>query len=234
MKIAIISIVSIAIAIFIAAFEKDNPIRALLKTKRQSKITAEEFVKKIESLGYFKYAPKQHLNRLKQDHLESFDPEGSWGGIWDDETGTPLDLRYYFCDGEEVFEEGGVTDMIETMQPTFKKIGFTCKIDHKEEEWDAKNESLNHSITVNGTNYMIFKNFKGYGWGQAVKRLTEILNAELEKQHITERIYLINGGNDGSLLLLDQALYSYFYEVFTDPKWKPLEVTEWAKVMGVK
>ena len=62
------------------------------------------------------------------------------------------------------------------------------------EEWDDKNEWLNHNITINDNDYVIFKNFKGYGWGEAVQRLAEILNIEFEKQNIKERVYLINGG----------------------------------------
>lgn len=47
-------------------------------------------------------------------------------------------------------------------------------------------------------------------------------------------VYLISGGNDGSLILLNDKLYEYFYDTFTDPEWKPLEVKEWSQVMGVK
>ena len=43
--------------------------------------------------------------------------------------------------------------------------------------------------------------------------------------------FLINGGNDGSLIILNEGLYSYFYNTFTDQQWKPLEVKEWAKNM---
>lgn len=234
MKIALVSILIIGIAIIVAAREKGNPINQMVRTKGTPTISAKEFVDKIESLGYFKYADSENLEKLKQNHLESFDPHGSWGGIWDDETHLPLDFRYYFCDGEYVYEQGGFVGMLKDMEQTFEKIGFKLSIDNHFEEWDSKNEWLNHRITLNGTEYVIFKNFKGYGWGEAVQRLAEILNAELEKQNIEERIYLINGGNDGSLIFLDDKLYNYFYEVFTDLQWKPLEVGEWARAMGLK
>lgn len=234
MKIALVSILIIGIAIIVAARERGNPINQMVRTKGTPTVTAKEFVDKIESLGYFKYADSKNLEKLKQNHLESFDPNGSWGGIWDDETHLPLDFRYYFCDGEYVYEQGGFTGMLKDMEQTFEKIGFKLSIDSHFEEWDSKNEWLNHRITLNGTEYIIFKNFKGYGWGEAVHRLAEILNAELEKQNIEERIYLINGGNDGSLIFLDDELYNYFYEVFTDLQWKPLEVDEWARAMGLK
>lgn len=119
------------------------------------------------------------------------------------------------------------------MKFTFEKIGFKMSIDSHFEEWDDQKEWLNHRITINGSEYVIFKNFKGYGWGEAVQRLAEILNLEFEKQDIKERIYLINSGNDGALLFLDDDLYHYFYSVFTNRQWKPLKVKEWMEIMGV-
>ncbi|SDS40816.1 hypothetical protein SAMN04515667_2108 [Formosa sp. Hel1_31_208] len=234
MKISVISILIIGIAIFIAAREKDNPLYQFINTEKDSKITAKEFVNKIDALGYFKYTETKNLNALKQNHLESFSQGGSWGGIWDEETNLPLDNRYYICDGESVYEQDGFTEMLDEMKSTLEKIGFTLHIDDHFEEWDNQNEWLNHRITINGNEYVIFKNFKGYGWGEAVQRLAEILNSEFKKQNIAERVYLINGGNDGSLIFLDDDLYHYFYNVFTDPQWKPLEVNEWMEVMGVK
>ncbi len=233
MKVSIISILIIGIAVLIATKKQDNPSNEFINSKKNQKITAKEFVHTIDSLGYFKYTDVKNLKSLKQNHLESFSAGGSWGGIWDDETNTPLDYRYYICDGEYVYEQGGFTGMLDEMKSTFEKIGYKIRIDDHFEEWDHQKEWLNHSITINGNKYVIFKNFKGYGWGEAVQRLAEILNSEFEKQNIKERIYLIHGGNDGSLLFLDEDLYNYFYKVFTAPQWKPLEVKEWIQVMGV-
>jgi len=196
-------------------------------------MTAEAFVKGLDSLGYFKFADPELVEELKQSHLDVFDPEGAWGGTWDEETFVPYDYRYFLCDGEAVFEAGGFTEMLDMMQPAFEKIGLQLTVDHHEETWDAENEWLNHRITLNGTEYIIFKNFRGYGWGEAVQRLAEILNAELAKQALPERVYLVHGGNDGQLILLDEPLYQYFSKVFTVAEWRPLPVAEWVKVMGV-
>ncbi|QNR25137.1 hypothetical protein [Croceimicrobium hydrocarbonivorans] len=236
MKTAVLSILIIGLG---AILNSSKPISTSANAKDVSKVSSEvrakDFVETIESLGYFKYADPENIERLKKSHLESFDPEGAWGGIWDDETNLPLDYRYYFCDGEYVFEQGGFTGILEEMDLTFKKIGFKLSIENHYEEWDSDNQWLNHRITLNGTEYVIFKNFtRGYGWGEAVQRLAEIVNSELAKQKKDERIYLINGGNDGALIFLNDGLYKYFYETFTDPQWKPLAVSEWAKLMGVQ
>ncbi len=199
-----------------------------------NKISASEFIKKIDSLGFFKYTDDEEIEALKKSHLVSFNRAGSWGTIWDDDTNLSLDFRYYFCDGEYVFEIGGFVGMLEELKPTFEKIGFKFTIDNHFEEYNLETNSINHNITINGTDYIIFKNYKGYGWGEAVQRFAEIVNTELDKQGIKENIYLINGGNDGALIFLDDELYNYFYEVFTDPYWKPLEVSEWVKVMELE
>lgn len=234
MRVAILSILIIGLCILLAAGEKNNPLHVMFKHKNISGITAQEFVDTIDSLGYFKYADTANIEKLRQSHLNDFDPEGVWGGIWDEETNIPMDYRYYYCDGEYVFEQGGFVETLQELGATFKKLNFTLTIDDHFEEYDMKNKWLNHRITINGTEHIIFKNYTGYGWGEAVLSLAEIINAELEKQQIDERIYLISGGNDGSLIFLNDDLYKYFYTVFTDPQWKPLNTKEWASLNHVK
>ena len=211
-----------------------NPLKYLFDHVTRTKVSAQEFVNTIDSLGYFKYADSKHIDNLKENMTKHFDIDNELVSIWDDETSVPLDYRYYFCDGESVFELDGFTDMLKELQPTFDKIGFTINITNHIEEWDSNKNWLNHSININGTDYTIFKHYKGYGWGKAVQRLAEILNAEFNSQGIEERIYLVSGGNDGRLIFLTDELYKYIYKVYTNPAWKPLDVAEWVKVMEVK
>ena len=204
------------------------------KAKPNQKVSATEFVNKLEELGYYKYADKKNIDSLKNDLIENYDPTNELVSIWDDDTGVPLDYRYYWCDGETVYELGGFTELLEQVKPTFDKIVLTINFTDHFEEWEDKNEWLNHRITINGTEYVIFKNFKDYGWGEAVMRFAQIINQEAEKQGINERIYLASGGNDGRLIFLTKELYDYIYGIYTNEQWKPLEVTEWMKVMSVK
>lgn len=209
------------------------------KTKKNSsepisKVSAQEFVTKLEQLGYYKYADKKNIDNLKTDLIENYDPTNELVSIWNDDTGVPLDYRYYWCDGETVYEQGGFTEMLEQVKPTFDKIGLTIKVTEHFEEWDDKNKWLNHRITINRTEYMIFKNFKETGWGEAVMRFSKIINTEAEKQSIDERIFLASGGNDGRLIFLTDELYRYIYSIYNNKEWKPLEVSEWMKEMGVK
>jgi len=214
--------------ILLGAFKKKSQGNSI------QNVSATEFVAELEKLGYYKYADKKNIDSLKNDLIENYDPTNELVSIWDDDTGVPLDYRYYWYDGEAVYEEGGFTELLEQVKPTFDKIGLTINVTDHFEEWDDKNKWLNHRITINGTEYVIFKNFKGYGWGEAVMRFAQIINQEVEKQGINERIYLASGGNDGRLIFLTKELYDYIYNVYTNKQWKPLEVTEWMKVMNVK
>lgn len=217
-----------------SAIDFDRDLTLAYFKNPETKITSLEFVKTIDSLGYFKYADPEHVDSLKQEIAKYFEIDNALTSVWDDKTHTPLDYRYYFCDGEAVFELGGFTNMLEKLQPTFDKIGFTITITNHIEEWDNENNWLNHSITINGTNYIIFEHYKGYGWGKAVQRLAEILNAEFKKQGISDKIYLISSGNDGMLIFLTDELHKYIDKFYTNSKWKPLDVVEWVEVMEVE
>ncbi|WP_298340973.1 hypothetical protein [uncultured Algibacter sp.] len=226
-KLGIIFGIIIGLIVF-GAFKKKG------EDNSKPKISATEFVAELEKLGYYKYADKKNIDSLKNDLIENYDPTNELVSIWDDNTGVPLDYRYYWCDGETVYEEGGFTELLEQVKPTFDKIGLKINVTDHFEEWDDKNKWLNHRITINRTEYVIFKNFKDYGWGEAVMRFAQIINQEAENQGIKEKVYLASGGNDGRLIFLTKELYDYIYSVYTNEQWKPLEVNEWMKVMSVK
>lgn|SRR5690554_312803 len=199
-------------------------------TSTYNKVEAEKFVTKLDELGYFKYADNSDLDSLKTTFIKEFDPTAELTSIWDDNTHLPKDYRYYFCDGEEVYEQGGIIGLLNDLKPVFNKMNFKCEITNHFEEWDEKNKWLNHKITINGTEYIIFKNFKDYGWGEAPFRIAQILNRELTKQNIDEQIYLVNGGNDGRLAVLSKEQYELIYKTYKDNNWKPLEIHKWADI----
>jgi len=198
-----------------------------------NKDEAEKFVKQLAELYYFKYADNSDIDSLKANSVKEFDPTAELTTIWDENTHLPKDLRYYFCDGEEIYEQGGIIGLLKDLKPVLDKMNFKCKITNHVEEWNEKNKWLNHRITINGTEYIIFKNFKDYGWGEAPFKIAQILNIELQKQNIDEKIYLVNSGNDGRLALLTTEQYNLIYSTYKDTKWKPLEINEWTKEFEV-
>jgi hypothetical protein len=192
---------------------------------------AKEFVKHLEEIGYFKYADAKDLDSLRQNMVKEYDPTSELVSIWDENLSTPKDYRYYFCDNETLFEEGGLTEMLKDMQPTFDKIGLQFKITNHFEIWDDSNKWLNHTITINGNKYTIFKNFTEMGWGEAAQRLAEILNKELEKQDKEDRAFLVSGGNDGRIIFITENQFTYIDSVYKNKYWKPLRVKDWCQVM---
>jgi hypothetical protein len=193
-----------------------------------------DFVNHLEKLEYFKYAAPVEIKALKETMIEAYNPAGELVTNWDDDTGTPKDFRLYICDGEDLFELGGFIKMLDKLQPTFDKIGFKITVTDHIEEWDETNNWLNHSVTLNGNNYTIFKHFKDAGWGEAAQTFADILNTELALQKKEDCIYLINGGNDGRLIFLEDRQYRYIDTIYRNEQWKPLPIKQWCKVMGLK
>lgn len=234
MKITIGIIVTIILTFIIGLFffktTGQTKTQEKPKTKIFDKKEAEKFVKQLDEIGYFKYSDSSDIESLKANFIKEFDQNGELISIWDDNTSLPKDYRYYFCDGETVYEQGGIINLLNDLKPVFEKMEFNCDISNHFEEWDKKNKWLNHKITINGTEYIIFKNFTDYGWGEASFRIAQIMNIELKKQNIDEQIYLVNGGNDGRLALLTNAQFQLIYKIYKDENWKPLEINEWAKV----
>jgi hypothetical protein len=195
---------------------------------------AEKFVKRLTDLGYFKYADSKDVDTLQKHLIKEYDPTNEFVSIWDEYTSRPKDYRYYFCDNETLFEEGGFTEILKDLMPTFDKIHLTIKVTDQYEVWDNNKKWLNHTITINGTKYAVFKNFTEMGWGEAVQRLVEILNSELAKQNKEDRFYPVSGGNDGRIILLSDEQFNHIDSVYKNPNWKPLRLTDWCKAMGVK
>ncbi len=185
-------------------------------------------------MGYFNYADPKDIDTLQKHMIKEYDPTNELVSIWSDHTPTPKDFRYYFCDNETLFEEGGLTDILKDLKPTFDKIGLTIKVTDHNEVWDNAKRWLNHTITINGAKYIVFKNFTEMGWGEAVQRLVEILNSELAKQNKEDRVYPVSGGNDGRIIFLSEDQFKYIDSVYKNPNWKPLRLMDWCKAMGVK
>ena len=77
-----------------------------IKAKSNSEHTAEEFVNKLDELGYFKYARKEDAPSLKKEMLEmirKYGNEGTLTTLWDENTNVAKDYRFYFCDGGNSF-----------------------------------------------------------------------------------------------------------------------------------
>ena len=207
---------------------------ATTDTTKKPYMTVEEalnVVKRLEDLGYYKYADLKDLDTLRKDLISSLANYGVLSTVSNEKTFIPLDNRLFLFDGETLFEQDGFMDAIKSMQPLFDKMNFKVGITNHIEE--ADNHWLNHRVTINDKPYIIFAHFEGYGWGEAAQRFAEIINDQLELQKKDERLYLINGANDGTSIYLTDDQYKLIDSVLTDEQWKPLPVEKWCKVFQV-
>ncbi|MBS1653092.1 MAG: hypothetical protein JSU07_13885 [Bacteroidetes bacterium] len=195
---------------------------------------AENIVKQLVDLGYYKYAAPTDIDSLKEDLTSTIAQYGILSTLYFDEPLTPKDYRYYMFDGETVFEQGGFDDALKDMKGLFDKIGLKFEITNHIEDVDTLTKGLNHELTVNGKRYVIFKDFKDYGWGEAAQKFAEMVNDQMQIQRKDERLYLINGGNDGAAVYLTDKQFDLLDKVFTDDQWKPLKVDKWCKVFKVE
>lgn len=223
-----------------AAIAADAPAeeRAHPDMTRQIK-DGEAFVIKLNELGYFKYTDSQHLSTIMGIMAKEFSPDSELPTYEPyvspkDFRNYSVDLRNYGADNETLFEQGGFTELLQSMQPVFDKMRAVMKVTAHEEKWDTANRWLNHNITINGTHYVIFKNFKESGWQETMAMYTKIVNTELEKQGKDEQLYPMSGGNDGRVVLLTEPQFKYIYSVLRNKEAKPLTLREWCKLVEIE
>jgi len=198
---------------------------------KQTKESAVAIAEKLEALGYFKYADPKDIPALKRLLAGGFVGNSVLLTLDDDKTLMPLDYRLYRFDGEDLFELGGFANMLKDMQPLFDKMNFTLACNSDIEE-DAE-PGIDHFISLNDREYIVFKNFDDYGWCEAAQRFAEIINDQLALQNKDERLYLINGGNDGQAVFLTDAQFAVIDPLITDTGSKPLKVEDWCKALQI-
>lgn len=206
-----------------------------------SKQEAERVVNQLSELGYYKYANPGDVDSLKADLVSSISAYGVLSTLFPDRPTSldqPIiskDYRYYLFDGETIFEKGGFTSTLKEMQAFFDKIDLKLDITNHIEEINPATRGLNHELTVNGKQYIIFHELtRGYAWDDAAKKYAEMINDQLEMQNKNERLYLISGGNDGAAVFLTDELFQFINKLLVDEQWKPLPVSRWYKMVGGK
>lgn len=192
-----------------------------------------QLIDELDRLAYFTYANPAHLPQLKTELGKGLVEEHYFPFI---ESGSPkyetLDPRQYILDNESLFEQGGIVDALENMAPLFAKMNIRMEISDHVEEYNNKT-GLDHRITLNGKPYTIFHQWAGYGWGESAQRFADVVNDQLTLQNSIERLYLIQGANDGRAAFLTPGQYALVRPHINKLSECPLPTKEWCKVMGV-
>jgi hypothetical protein len=194
---------------------------------------AKRIADRLEELDYFCYANPEHLPQLKSEMGRWLAEEGYLQIV---DSGAPryefLDPRQYYLDGETLFEQGGVLDALNEMERFFQKLPVRMEVaDHLE---TGGPDGTSQRMSINGKPYILMDQFPDYGWGEMAQRFADMVNDQLALQGSDERLYLINGANDGRGVFLNDAQYEYLTSLMPNPAWRPLRTREWCEVMQVK
>ncbi|HEV3326027.1 MAG TPA: hypothetical protein VG052_10490 [Puia sp.] len=190
-------------------------------------LTGQMVVEALENLDYFKYTDPTQLDLLKKEIGEAYDQHKVLSTI--NSLKSPFEpycRRLYFCDGEILFESGGIVEYLTDVTSTFEKLGIPLVWSDEYFRMDAKE----HTIVVNGKKYIAFKGIPRdtSAWDRATKNFVELLNDQLLLHHSDERVYPISGRNDGRIVFLTRPQYDFIYRHF-DKKERPMKLALWRK-----
>lgn len=186
------------------------------------KMTDKEFIDKFTQLGYFDYTERDKLKIVQDSLKKHFNGDKEFFTEYNRKPPFQFyDSRFYSCgDGEELYEEGGVVNMINQMQPFLNRIGI-----HLNYSNDRYTTNM-HSIVVNGTNYTLAQG-SPLMWGETVQKFAEMINAELAKHNSKERLYLLTNENE-YMVFMTKEQYDLVCEYFLHDK-GPLTVADWTR-----
>lgn len=220
-------ILTISLVLCLTSLACTNMSQTNIKTNKK-KLPPELYIKKLDSLGYFKMTPENELDSSKAYLISAYQDFNFFDGKLFYDSIYNVDYRFYVLDGEELYEEGGLTSYLNDLNRTFIKLGITMNYD--KEFVRLSTDSLCHTIEINGSKHIAYDGvYSEYSWGIAAYKFADMINTELEKQGVNERVYLISSGNDGRLVFLTKEIYKFVRNVNPIDDESPMEIREWAK-----
>jgi len=225
----IIAVGLILLTLLIVSFskrkKKNETSLGISKPSVSASITGQNFIDTLTRLGYFKYTDSENLDTLKNEIASVFDRAKVLTTTFIVKPPfQPFCYRLYSCDGETLFELGGVEDYLKDIKPTFDKLNIPLqwKDDH------FSDDATEHSIIINDKKYFPFKGDPNdlKAWGIATKNFIEIINDQLTIHNSDERVYPILFNNDGHIIFLTDKQY-HFVSQYLDNTERPMEINLW-------
>lgn len=220
-------LLTILIVSFSTTKKKNATASVLLKPSVAASISGQSFVDTLTELGYFKYTEAKNSDTLKKEIATVFDRAKVLATAYVVEPPfQPFCYRLYGCDGETLFELGGVEAYLKDIKPTFDKLHIPLQ--WKDEHFSE--DATEHSIVINGKKYFPFKGNPNdlRAWGIATKNFVEIINDQLALHKSDERVYPILFNNDGNIIFLTDRQY-HFVSQYLDKTERPMEINLWWK-----
>jgi hypothetical protein len=163
----------------------------------------ERLVDHLIALGYLQYTPPSDVQAARRELVESLSNAGldtEW-----DERCVARDRRSYPADNEDL-AEGGLGEVILLMKGVLEAEGV--RLASVEDE--AQGER--YDLLLDGRRFCVYDGAATMDgvelWVTATRRLLEIVSELLQAAGSEERLYGINGGNDGRCILLTEKMYA--------------------------
>ncbi|WP_145944187.1 hypothetical protein [Fuerstiella marisgermanici] len=140
---------------------------------------------------------------------------------WDDEC-VSADKRSYPADAENL-AEGDVGKCLRGMRAILSTEGVS--LNAVEDRFTDSHKR--YEVWINGTPHLIYdlnEISMEEIWGEAFRRLIQIVNLFLEEAGSNERLFGIAGGNDGRVIFLTPTMHELLVEkgdIF-DERWTPV------------
>jgi hypothetical protein len=189
-----------------------------------------KIVEQLSELGYFKYMnDSEEIDELKKQLVDSINYYNCLMTIDSEENFEPIEKRLFFCDGETLFEIGGLEKYLNFVKPAFTSRNLT--IEWNNEISDEIEKHWTHKITVNGKEYVAFEGDMDniYVWGIAQLNFYEMINDVLKRQNSDEQVYPIYAGEDGQFILLNKEQFEYIESIELQDEFKPRTISVWKK-----
>jgi hypothetical protein len=187
-----------------------------------------KIVEQLSELGYFKYMnDSEEIDELKKHLVDSINNYNLLMTIDSEENFEPIDKRLFNCDGESLFEVGGLEKYLNFVKPAFTSRNL--KLEWSNEISDEKVNHWSHKITVNGKEYIAFEGDLDniYAWGIAQLNFYEMINDVLKRQNFDEQVYPIYAGEDGQFILLNKEQFEYIESIELQDEFKPRTISDW-------
>jgi hypothetical protein len=169
----------------------------------------EEFLAKLEGLGFYHYVQPGDVASAKMD-------AESTGYLYHETQ------RAYHADAEDL-AEGGFLSFLESIKPFLTRQGITDLTVTQ----DFTDEG--YSVRVNGEEYIIYSGQELSDsdiWELSVQRGFAIVNDLLRQAGSEERLYALYGGNDTQAIFLTPDMYALILESpLTETSEKPYQPT---------
>jgi hypothetical protein len=178
---------------------------------------AEAIVEQLIELGFLKFVPASEKTTIREQLVDNV-RRHYLGSDWDDECNS-ADRRNYQADNEDL-AEGDVGRVLLRMKGVLTQEGVT--LESVEDDFGQER----YRIVINGTLHLIYdysSSPQEDWWTLATKRLLEIVDSLQEDAGSHERLFAINGGNDGRVILLTPEMHNLLRKnqhIFDDD-WMP-------------